>query len=178
MEYKRLYVFVEGQDDKNFFEKIIKPKFEKEYNEVKVELYAEESFEWRRKYIRSIRKIKAADYIYVADINNAPCVTAKKQKIKNIDKDKIIVVIKEIEGWYLAGLDDTNSKRLKIPTVTTTDTITKEQFNRLISKNSSRINCMLEILKCFSLKIAWQKNTSFNYFVEKYKIKGEGKTEN
>jgi len=35
------------------------------------------------------------------------CVSAKKQeaqnKLKNIEDDKIIVVRKEIESWYLAG---------------------------------------------------------------------------
>ncbi|MFH1860552.1 MAG: hypothetical protein ABH870_06025 [bacterium] len=175
MEYKRLYVFVEGPDDERFFDKIIKPEFEKEYDWVKVELYAGESPEWRTNFIRSIEAMNA-DYIYVSDINGAFCVTAKKQKIKNIDKDKIIVVIKEIEGWYIAGLDDVNSKRLKIPVVvTTTDTTTKEQFNQLIPGNESRIYVMLEILKCFSLETARQKNASFNYFVEKYKINGKGK---
>lgn len=176
MGYKKLFIWVEGEDDKRFFNFIINLIFGEKYDWIKIIQYAKKKPKWRIDFLKTIIAMKA-DYIYVADINNAPCVTAKKYKTRNIDKDKIIVVIKEIEGWYLAGLDDINSKRLKISTVTTTDTITKEQFNRLIPKNESRIDFMSEILKCFSLGIAIQKNTSFNYFVEKYKIKGEGEAE-
>lgn len=49
-----------------------------------------------------------ADYIYVTDIDRSPCITAKKERVKkeisNIDIGKIVIVIKEIESWYFAGL--------------------------------------------------------------------------
>jgi hypothetical protein len=114
-----------------------------------------------------------ADYIYVTDIDNSPCVTAKKQEIQNnlgnIDNDKIIVVIKEIESWYLAGLSDTKCRKFQMQTFSVTDDITKEQFNSVIPQTfDSRIDFMLEILKIFSIEIAKQKNKSFRYFIEKY----------
>ena len=85
------------------------------------------------------------------------------------DKDKIIVVIKEIESWYLAGLDNEVCRQLKINNFADTDNVTKEKFNALIPKKfTSRIDFMLEILKNFSIEIAKQKNNSFRYFVEKY----------
>ncbi len=173
MAYKRLFIWVEGEYDVKFFEWIIKPILKEKYNCVKLIQYANESPKWRTNFLRSITAMNA-DYIYVADINQTPCVTAKKQKIqdevKNIDNDRIIVVIKEIESWYLAGLDDTNTKKLEIRThLITTDNITKEQFNSLMpEKFDSKIDFMLEILRCFSLEIARQKNSSFNYFAEKY----------
>lgn len=114
-----------------------------------------------------------ADYLYVIDINNSPCVTAKKDeilsKLRNIDKEKIIVVIKEIESWYLAGIDDIKAKKLKIRNLNSTNDITKEKFNSLIPKRfNSRIDFMLEILKDFSIETAKQKNKSFKYFINKY----------
>ena len=51
-----------------------------------------------------------------------------QEKHPNIDKDKIIVVIKEIESWYLAGLDNKACKQLKIKNFANTDNITKEKF--------------------------------------------------
>jgi hypothetical protein len=79
------------------------------------------------------------------------------------------VVIKEIESWYLAGLDDRSSKRLGTRYLNTTDNVTKEQFNDLIPKKfDSRIDFMQEILKCFHTETGKQKNTSFRYFLEKY----------
>jgi len=117
-----------------------------------------------------------ADYIFVADINSVPCVTELKQELtrsyKNLDEDRVVAVIKEIESWYLAGLDDTHAESLNLPKFTTTNDVTKEQFNPLIAKRfNSRIDFMQELLKRFSMTIAERKNSSFSYFVEKYKLR-------
>jgi hypothetical protein len=170
--YKRLYIWVEGDDDVRFFERIIKPKFVEKYNSVEVRPYAGRKKEYIDNFIKSIKAMNN-DYIYVRDINDSPCVSDKKQKIqgklKNIDKHRIIVVIQEIESWYLAGLDGESSGKLGIRLFNVTDTITKEQFNDMFSKKfASRIDFMIEILKCFSIEKAREKNRSFRYFIEKY----------
>ncbi len=172
MAYEALYILVEGEDDKRFFERIVKPMFEGKYDSVAVWKYAQERNKRVSRFLRSIKGMKA-NYIYVSDINLAPCVTAKKQdvqsKFKDIDTDRIIVVIKEIESWYLAGLDDTSSREFRIPPCDTTDNVTKEQFNDLIpQKFDSRIDFMQEILKCFQIETGKQKNKSFRYFLEKH----------
>ena len=174
MGYKTLYIFVEGNDDEKFFQKILLPKLREKSDDIKVIKYARKpkKFEYIVKFVKSIQSM-GADYIYVTDINNSPCVTAKKKEtqnnLRNIDGDKTIVVIKEIESWYLAGLSDTECERFQMHTVSVTDTITKEQFNSLIPKKfNSRIDFMSEILKKFSIEIAKHKNKSFGYFIEKY----------
>jgi len=172
MSYKRLFIWVEGSDDKRFFDKIIKPRLQKKYNLIEVRPHAGLKNEKIDSFLRSI-KAMGADYIFAIDINNAPCITAKKQeiknKIRNINENRIIVVIKEIESWYLAGLTSPISKKFKIHTFKTTKDITKEQFNYLIPKKfDSRIDFMLEILKFFSIKNAVNKNNSFKYFIKKY----------
>jgi hypothetical protein len=174
MNYKLLFFLVEGDDDERFFQKIIKPKFEEKYNTV-IWKYAQEKNTKVDNFLKSI-KAMGAKYIFVVDINSAPCVTSKKQEIqnkfKNIDIDRIIVVIKEIEGWYLAGLDAKSSKELNIRSYETTDDISKEQFNDLMSKKfDSRTDFMAEILKRYSIETAKQKNKSFKYFIEKYNCK-------
>ena len=171
MAYKTLYIFVEGEDDKRFFERIVKPMFQGKYDSVEVYKYAQEKNKKVNSFLRSVKGMNA-DYIYASDINRAPCVTAKKQdvqsKFRDIDEDRIIVVIREIESWYLAGLDDTSSKNLGILPCGATDTVTKEQFNDLIPKKfDSRIDFMQEIMKCFQIETGKQKNTSFRYFFEK-----------
>lgn len=172
MGYKRLFIWVEGEDDIRFFNRIIKPIFHEKYNLVEVRPYAPLKREKVDNFLKSIKAMKA-DYIYVTDINDAPCVTRKKQeiqdKLRHTDGDRIIVVIKEIESWYLAGPSNTESKKFKFRPFVSTDNITKEQFNNLIPKEfDSRIDFMLEILKDFSIEIAKQKNTSFRYFLEKH----------
>jgi hypothetical protein len=173
MEYKRLFIFVEGDDDDRFFQRIIKPKCEEKYDSVTLWKYAQVKDRKCDNFIKSVKAMNA-DYICAVDINHAPCVTGRKQEIqdkfKNIDEDKIIVIIKEIESWYLAGLDKGSLKNLGITgSFETTDDVAKEQFNGLIPKKfDSRIDFMLELLKGFSIEIAKQKNKTLQYFFEKH----------
>jgi hypothetical protein len=137
LAYRRLFIWVEGADDQRFFEQVVKPLFEQKYDWVEVRTYAKHSGEYITKFIRSIKAMEA-DYIFVADIDSAPCITARKERLqetyKNVDEDKTLVVIQEIESWYLAGLNDANAKRLGLPVFNATDSITKEQFDPLIPK--------------------------------------------
>ena len=115
-----------------------------------------------------------ADYIFVADKNSELCITSKKQILKNkykkINENRILLVNCEIEGWYLAGLSDAISEKLKIPDFSTTECFTKEQFNDLIPKKflPRRYFMRLLIDNHFHIEIAKKKNPSFNYFLEKY----------
>ncbi|MBA7514464.1 hypothetical protein ES705_06493 [subsurface metagenome] len=170
MSYRRLFIWVEGGDDLRFFDRIIKPMLKGKYDLVEVRSYAKLRKEKISSFLKSIKSMKAG-YIYVTDINDSPCITARKQEIldevKNVDENRIVVVIKEIEGWYLAGLGIRQCKDLGICTLNSTDKITKEQFDGLIPREFySRINFMLEILNCFSISVAKQKNRSFKYFTE------------
>ncbi len=168
-----IYLFVEGQDDKRFFEKIFAVKFNRA---VKIIEYAQKKEEKIESFIRSINKM-GCDYIFFADLDNSRCITEKKEaltkKIKCLDKGKIIVVIKEIESWYLAGLDDKSRKKLGIKIKQKkTDGITKEKFRKMVPKKYQRslINFKIEVLNLFSIETATSKNSSLKYFVEKYQL--------
>jgi len=177
MSYKRLFIWVEGDDDLRFFDRIIKPRAQRQYDLVEIITYAEMKKNKIDKYIKSINGM-GADYIYIRDINEAPCVTFRRDRIKEkyeiLDEKNIVVVIKKIEGWYLAGIHDENATRLKMRKIRkyiNTDMIDKGQFNTLMPRRfDSRIDFMIEILKSFSIETAKRKNKSFNYFVEKYKL--------
>jgi len=173
MEYRWLFILVEGGDDERFFNRVLKPMFERKYNWVQVVQYRGMKREKVDRFLGSIKSMKA-DYIYVVDIDEAPCVTAKKQEVKsrlkNIDEDRIVVVVKEIESWYLAGLTDEAARKLRIRrSFKATDDVTKELFNHLIPRRfSSRIDFMQEILERFSIEMAVSRNRSFKYLVEKF----------
>lgn len=172
MAQKRIIIWVEGDDDQRFFEHIIKPFFEKKYELAEVRTYAKLKKDKFSQFIKSLNAM-SIDYICVADINNSPCITAKKQKIsdkfKINDMGKIFIVVKEIEGWYLAGIDAANAKNLKIKSLHDTDELNKEQFNLLVSKKiRSQQDFMIEILKKYSIECAMNKNRSFRYFMQKH----------
>ncbi|CAG0971714.1 MAG: hypothetical protein MPEBLZ_00590 [Candidatus Methanoperedens nitroreducens] len=168
----KLFIFIEGDDDERFFNRIIKPMFENKY-EVHLWKYAQKKNEKIFQFLNSIQAMNDADYIYVADNNGSPCITDRKQRIendfKNIDKNKILVVVREIEGWYLAGIDEGSSKKFGIKSFHNTEHINKSAFNDVKPKKfSSRIDFMSEILKLFCIDTAKKKNGSFSYFVENY----------
>jgi hypothetical protein len=176
VEYRRLYILVEGNDDERFIERIIKPGLGKRYHSVQLYRYAEQTPQKIDNFIKSIVAMKA-HYMILTDIDHSPCVTHRKKllktkKIKNrlVGDDRIIVVIKEIESWYLAGLDQAALKKLGISYRDKgTNTLTKEQFDRLISaKYISRIDFMQEILENFRMETAKQNNKSFSYFISKF----------
>jgi len=171
MDLNSLFIFVEGNDDERFFNRIVIPRLESKYSTIHIVKYSRLSADKISSYIRSI-KAMGSDYIFVSDINNYPCISKKKKHIckncREIEHDNIVIVVKEIESWYIAGLDEHISKKLRIKNVNCTDNITKEQFNSMIPDRYSRIGFMIEILRNYSLDIAIRKNASFRYFAEKY----------
>jgi len=172
MAYKSLFVLVEGPDDEKFWERIINPILYTKYDFIKPYMYAEKPKRIVKSFPKSIKAMKAG-YFFLADINRSPCVTAKKEDIarrykKTIDSDNIMIVVKEIEGWYLAGLDDKSCQEVGLKPFTNTDEITKEKFNQLRPKKfDSRIDFMLEVLNRFEMETGKRKNKSFNYFMTK-----------
>lgn len=172
MAYKRLWVLLEGNDDERFFERVIKPIFRNMYDSVRPWQYAQKQTKKVNAFLRSIKSMDS-DYFFWGDINRLPCVTAKKNSITRkygvrVDINNVIIVVKEIESWYLAGLDDKARKELGISTFHNTDNITKEKFTELMPRKfDSRIDFMVEILKKFSVNTAKQKNKSFGYFISR-----------
>lgn len=168
----KLFIFIEGDDDERFFNRIIIPMFEKRYDKVQLWKYAQKKNEKIQQFLKSIQAMNA-DYIYVADNNGSPCITDRKQRIENdfqnIDKNKILVVVKEIESWYLAGIDNESSKNFGIKSFSNTEHINKSAFDDLKPKRFNfRIDFMSEILKLFCIETAKMKNGSFSHFVENY----------
>jgi hypothetical protein len=171
---RRLFIMVEGQDDVRFFGRIIKPIFAPRYDSVEIIPYACTKREKVNRFLESVSQMKN-DYIFVADIDFEHSVRDKKQilyyRFNSIDGKSIVIVIKEIESWYYAGISGNLARELGVSDTSSTDDLTKEDFNRLIPRRfDSRIDFMFEILKSFSIETAARKNHSFQYFIHRYRI--------
>jgi hypothetical protein len=80
-----------------------------------------------------------------------------------------MIVVEEIEGWYLAGLSQDDSRAMNIRHLGMTDQITKEVFVTLKPRQFvSTVDFMSEIVKYFSVDLAVTNNGSFAYFVRKF----------
>jgi hypothetical protein len=168
---KRLVVWVEGDRDRRFFETIVKARLTAAFDFVLIREYGQR----KRVDISSLLDAmshQGFDRIFVTDLNSAPCATIRKQKVKehypSLKDREIIVVSKEIEGWYLAGLTADGEAALKIKCPASTDNLTKEDLDLLSpSRFDSDLDFLLELLKFFDVTIASKRNRSFKYFCRK-----------
>ena len=179
MIYQRLVVFLEGNDDLRFFEKIVQPLVESKGYDVSIYQYARETPHKVNAYIKSINAMPRTDYLFFADYDFSRCISARVdvliQKYRFLERGKIRIVIKEIESWYLAGLNNDACRKLKIPVFNDTNEVIKEKFDSLIPKKfqRSRIDFMQELLKHYDWGTAKQKNRSFHYLFQKRRFLGE-----
>lgn len=160
---ERLFVFVEGPDDERFINAILGKE------NIKVIKYAREKKEDINNYIKSIKSMPNCDYIVICDID-LKSLDQKKDAILSrfpaCENEKIIVSIAEIESWYIAGVDETTSKSMKIKYVYYTEHITKEKFDQMVPSKMNKINFMIEILNKFNLDEALLRNKSLKYFFD------------
>lgn len=167
----QLFILVEGNDDERFFTRVVKPLLQERYSRIQIWKYSRKKLEKTKNFVRSIQLMKA-DYVYVTDLDEAPCVTSKKEEVLKkvgIDGGHTLIVVKEIEGWFLAGLQEKEWGRLGIPPIPDTDSIVKEDFNAIVyGRIQSRIAFMERILKRYDIEAAKGKNRSFRYFLDRY----------
>jgi hypothetical protein len=169
---KRLVVWVEGDRDKRFFETVAKPLLTPPFDEVLVREYSQTKPTLIKKLLSSMSH-EGFEHIFVTDLNAAPCPAIRKQKVKErypgLKDREIIVVSKEIESWYLAGLTTDGEAALKVRCPVSTDNLTKEHLDRLRSSRfDSHLDFLLELLKFFDAMTACKRNKSFEYFYRRF----------
>lgn len=174
-----LYFLVEGPDDERFIERVVKPLLERHYSSVPIFRYARMAPSKVRTLIKSIHN-QNDNYLLFGDLDDGPCVTSQKINLRNrfefLNDGRIVIVSREIESWYYAGLSGRSCKRIGIQKLEKTDNLIKEQFNSLVSEKFSDIdNSMVEILNHFDLDEAKKKNTSFAYFLRKHIARGQNR---
>jgi hypothetical protein len=166
--------FVEGKDDKRFFERIISLFFKSRLRktEVRVIMHAQLSSEKLNRHIKALNE-SGVEYFFVIDKNSAKCISEAKERTKQriceVDLSRIIVVVPEIEAWYLAGLDKKACQEIGVPFQDSTDTVTKKVFEEVLALKykGNRRYFTQRLLDMFSLETAKRKNRSFAYFVSK-----------
>lgn len=175
--YRLMWIFVEGSDDRTFVDHVLRPILEKEYDYIDVWEYAQQTHAKTEEFVRSLRSMKA-DYLFLADIDDLPCVTAKKEILagryrQGVEATRAVVVVREIESWYMAGADEGVCQKLGIKGTFHADDVTKERFRSLMPKrfNDSVVDFMTELLNEFQVDVARSKNRSFGYLMDQLEKK-------
>ena len=155
-----LFIFVEGVDDKRFFNAY--------YGQNNVSIIQYKSMPNKKiaSYINSSRNL-GIDYLFFADADGTTVEKKLEKVVKKypmVDKAKIRIVQQEIESWYLAGLDKNNCAKYRIKYLERTDTVSKEKFDSMIPKKLDHASFQVEILKHFDKECAKSRNYSFDNF--------------
>ncbi len=174
MAYRQLFLFVEGDDDERFFQRVIVPFFEKRYDNIKIVTYAKRKKDYLEKFVRSMRSM-GADYLIVRDLDWHPCVTAAKesllQRCPQAEPGRIQVVKAEIESWYCAGIPegDRDWGNLSVARTADTEPITKENcLTAMATGKPTLLPALLSLLERFDRERAASRNASFRYFLGKH----------
>lgn len=175
MAYRQLFLFVEGDDDERFFQRVIVPLFLEHYDEVRIVRYAILKKEKLDNFVRSVQSIPGADYLVIRDLDRHPCVTAAKQSLRQrcpqAEPKRIQIVKTEIESWYCAGIPegDPDWGGLSIARTADTEPITKENcLTAMATDKPTLLPVLLSLLERFDRKRAASRNASFRYFLDKH----------
>jgi len=169
---RRLVVWVEGKQDRRFFDAVAKPRLSMIYDNLLIKEYREQQRHSINSTLRSMSH-QGFDRLFVADLNAVPCITGRKNKLKEhfpeLQDAEIIVVSREIESWYLAGLTTEAASTLKVKCPASTDQFTKEDCDRIRpSRFDAQLDFLVELLQNFDLETACGRNKSFAYFYRKF----------
>lgn len=168
MPWKTIVFFVEGDADSRFIERVVEPNLQTSNISVDTYEYENKKKDKVKSFIQRCQAKEVFDYYFLSDFDYNPCMTQaienELEKRPYLDEEKIIIVVKEIEGWYLAGLSDDASDDLGIPYYEDTQKIYKDQFNNLRPREfDSLIDFQIELTKFFDMDEARGSNESFEY---------------
>ena len=169
--YHRMWLLVEGADDRRFCTVVLCPTFRIHYDHVSIWEYSQQK---RSKLAALVQNIGSMsdDYLLICDMDARPCVTETKEAVASgvlgLSWDRVAVVRREIEAWYLAGLDEEACRELGLGRVVDVDEDTKERFDHLVGGKGEHTRAMVDILKHYDVEVARQRSPSFEYFWRKY----------
>jgi hypothetical protein len=165
-----LLLLVEGDDDERFFKRVIIPILDNTRYEIRIWKYKQEKKEKIDGFLLTASKIGI--YLLFHDIDAEPCLVSKRNKViknfSNADLKKVVIVISEIESWYLSGVNLEICKKMGIcKFLPETNSCSKEQFIQLIPRNMSKVEFMSNMLDSFDIELGKKRNKSLKYFFEK-----------
>jgi hypothetical protein len=176
MPYTELAIWVEGDDDVRFVDRIIGPLVNDLYSHMRTVMYKQSRTEWVNDFIETYRQ-ENRTYVFCRDIDRYPCITSRRESVSKeyarLEWNNIVVVRAMIESWYVGGHGEEALKKLSRTAwqrgrFDNCEWITKEHFNKMIERlYGNRVNAMQEMLREYSLQLGLQRCPSLRYLCRK-----------
>jgi hypothetical protein len=170
MDTRRFNIWVEGDRDSRLIDAVAGPLMSP--LKLKILDYRQQNKTTTNKALRAARRL-GNSYFFMADQDRAPCAGSRKSKLiekyPDLDEGSIIVVSREIESWYIAGIDSELAGRLGIRNLPSlTDDCVKSDFEALRpTRFDSEVDFMIEVARGFNIETARRKNRSFDYLIHR-----------
>jgi hypothetical protein len=181
---KKLYLFIEGEWDKVFFETFLDEYLRKEYNFEEI-IYFEfaEDLNPRAKLRELVREQRQVNFLLCPDLDSKYDEIKRIQKLKKLAdgefkvefeqiKNKSFVIVQKIESWYLAGFNETFCNKKGITFYMDTEMTTKGTFEKIAKQlKKAPLRLRDELTRTyrnnFDIDEAKKRNQSFRKFFEK-----------
>ncbi len=162
-----IYIFVEGDRDENFINKVLGNLIDSIFGYYKVVTYSNMKKKKIKEYIQTIKCMNGSEYLFIGDQDGNK---GKKDKLLEeypfLDSDRLFISIYEIESWIAAGISDKLMKKYKIKSFNNTEAITKEKFNSIKPSELYTNEFIAYILEEYDILKAIERNSSFNTFYQ------------
>ena len=156
---KEFGIFLEGDDDKRFFEGVIEPLLSKKFPDFifrKIR-YAEKKKRVIKQFLKSF-KDQECKCLFFKDYDRGPCYTEIIENLLNVfsslKADEVFIARKSIESWYLAGASKDFLKKYDMEgPLEDTSGITERRFKGLFAGEPASL-IKIEILESYDLEQA------------------------
>jgi len=168
-QWKRIALFIEGEEDRAFAERILKPRLQERYNEVRIQTHARTPDEQLRSHFRSLKRM-GSDLFLLVDYDRGLCITAVRQKYAqryepHLGETQVLVARPMIEAWYTAGVPHQNPFKASIPPIV--ESVDKQAFAGIFGERArnreERIVLLQQILAVYDWGLALQRSESLRY---------------
>jgi len=167
--WQRIALFVEGPEDRAFVERVLKPRLQERYNEVRIQTHAQTPDEQLRSHFRSLKRM-GSDFFLLVDYDRGPCVAAVRQNYAQryepyLGETQVLVARPMIEAWYTAGVPSQNPFKASIPPIV--ESVDKQSFAGIFGERAQnleeRIVLLQQILAIYDWDLALQRSASLRY---------------
>lgn len=161
------YLWVEGDDDERFVKSIFVPYLTK-FEHTQVVRYASMKDKKISDFLKSVDKMNAASFFF-ADRDSAATiddrVSGLRRRYSIPDTCQVIIVCREIEGWYLAGIDNLGDRRRWDGDAgVDVNAVTKATFNSGQPRRFRvRTEWMIELLRSHEPSSASMRSPSYQF---------------
>lgn len=171
-----IYAFVEGLDDKRFFKKVVEPRLNRKFPEriIHLVMWTQTKNKAIEEKFLNCAKLDGGLVLYFVDFDSGPCIRGRKTeevgKQSGLREEDVIVVVPEIESWYVAGLNAKAMEQFKFQSLDDVNDLSKSRFKRLVAKSifDDEDWAMQEILEVYDIDTARKTNHSFDWFMGKF----------